>query len=106
VNDGHLLVGEQTGAAGAYVGMTRGRSSNVAHLVAESNEDARRQWGDVFGRDRADLGLAHAAKLAAEDVDRYGTIARNEMVVIQAAALMMFGERQSSRPPMPQTSAP
>jgi len=40
--------------------MTRGRERNVAHLVAESVEDARRQWVEVFGRDRADLGPAHA----------------------------------------------
>ncbi len=33
---GHLLLGEHTGAAGAYVGMTRGRDTNTAHLVAES----------------------------------------------------------------------
>ena len=41
---GHLLLGEHTGAAGAYVGMTRGRDTNIAHLVAESIEDARAQW--------------------------------------------------------------
>ena len=58
----HVLVGEHTGAASAYVGMTRGRERNVAHLVAESIEDARKQWVEVFGRDRADLGPAHAAR--------------------------------------------
>ena len=58
----HVLVGEHTGAASAYVGMTRGRERNVAHLVAESIDDARRQWVEVFGRDRADLGPAHAAR--------------------------------------------
>ena len=71
----HVLVGEHTGAASAYVGMTRGRDSNVAHLVAESVEDARQQWVDVFGRDRADLGPAHARNAAAEAVDRYGPTA-------------------------------
>src|SRR4051794_38821682 len=30
----HLVVGESTGAASAYVGMTRGRNANTAHLVA------------------------------------------------------------------------
>ena len=68
----HVLVGEHTGAASAYVGMTRGRERNVAHLVAESVDDARRQWIEVFGRDRADLGPAHAARLAADAIDRYG----------------------------------
>lgn len=68
----HVLIGDHSGAASAYVGMTRGRERNVAHLVAESVEDARKQWGVVFGRDRADLGPAHAANAAAEAIDRYG----------------------------------
>ena len=68
----HVLVSEHTGASSAYVGMTRGRERNIAHLVAESVDDARRQWIDVFGRDRSDLGPADAAKRAAEDIDRYG----------------------------------
>jgi exodeoxyribonuclease V alpha subunit len=70
-SEGHLLLGEHTGAAGAYVGMTRGRDANIAHLVAESIEDARAQWVAAFGRDRADLGPAHAARLAAEQADKY-----------------------------------
>lgn len=68
----HVLIGDHSGAASAYVGMTRGRERNVAHLVAESVEDARKQWGEVFGRDRADLGPAHAADAAAEAIDRFG----------------------------------
>lgn len=68
----HVLIGDHTGAASAYVGMTRGRERNVAHLVAESVEDARRQWIEVFGRDRADLGPAHARILAGEAIERYG----------------------------------
>ncbi len=68
----HVLIGEHTGAASAYVGMTRGREHNVAHLVAESVEDARSQWVAVFGRDRADLGPTHARGAAAEAIDRYG----------------------------------
>ncbi len=72
VNTSHVLIGNHTGAASAYVGMTRGRERNVAHLVAESIEDARTQWVEVFGRDRADLGPAHAAGMAAEAIDRYG----------------------------------
>jgi len=69
---GHLLLGEHTSAASAYVGMTRGRVDNVAHLVAENLEAAHQQWVDVFGRDRADLGPTVAAHRAAEDVERYG----------------------------------
>ena len=70
---GHLMLGEHTSAASAYVAMTRGRDNNIAHLVAEDTEDARRQWEEVFGRDRADLGPAAAAEHAAEDIERYGT---------------------------------
>lgn len=72
VETSHVLVGEHSGAASTYVGMTRGRERNVAHLVAATTDDARRQWIDVFGRNRADLGPAHAARRAAEDIDRYG----------------------------------
>ena len=68
---GHLVLGEHTTAAAAYVGMTRGRVDNVAHLVAENLDDARKLWSDTFGRDRADLGPGHAAQRAAHDVERY-----------------------------------
>lgn len=70
---GHLMLGEHTSAASAYVAMTRGRHHNVAHLVADDEEDARRQWEQVFARDRADLGPAATADRAAEDIERYGT---------------------------------
>ncbi|GEP33864.1 hypothetical protein NSZ01_16320 [Nocardioides szechwanensis] len=72
VDHAHLLIGETTGAAAAYVGMTRGRHHNTAHLVAETTDDARAQWIDVFSRDRADLGPDHAAQTAADDIHRYG----------------------------------
>jgi exodeoxyribonuclease V alpha subunit len=68
----HVLIGEHTGAASAYVAMTRGREPDTAHLVAETIENARRQWTEVFSRDRADLGPDHARRLAAEAIDRYG----------------------------------
>src|SRR3712207_3824711 len=67
----HLVVGEHTGAAAAYVGMTRGRTANTAHLVSTDLPEAREQWIAVFGRDRADLGPAHAAELAAAEAARY-----------------------------------
>jgi exodeoxyribonuclease V alpha subunit len=69
----HLLVGEHTGAAGAYVAMTRGRDHNTAHLVADTPQAARDQWIEVFNRDRADLGPAHAARLAAQEAVPYAT---------------------------------
>ncbi|MFS0886101.1 MobF family relaxase [Aeromicrobium sp. 179-A 4D2 NHS] len=92
----HVLIGEHTGAASAYVGMTRGREHNIAHLVAESVEDAREQWVGVFGRDRADLGPAHARDAAAESVDRYGP---------QKPAPYL-GRRRSARPHRPEPAAP
>ena len=67
----HLLLGEHTGASSAYVGMTRGRSSNTAHLVAADLDEAREQWVATFARDRADVGPAHAAQLAATEAASY-----------------------------------
>lgn len=76
VDRAHFALNETTGAAAAYVAMTRGRERNVAHLVAESVDDARRQWVETFSRDRADLGPAHARRHAIEAIDRYGPAAR------------------------------
>ncbi|MCF6746355.1 TrwC relaxase [Blastococcus sp. KM273128] len=73
VTAAHLVVDENTGAAAAYVGMTRGREANTAHLVATDPAEARQQWLAVFARDHADLGPAHAARLAAADATRYAT---------------------------------
>ena len=72
VSSAHVAIGDHTGAAAAYVAMTRGREANTAHLVAENLEDARRQWIEVFSRDRADLGPAHARRRAVDAIDRYG----------------------------------
>jgi len=68
---GHLVLGEHTSAVAAYVAMTRGREDNVAHLVAEDLDEARQVWVETFSRDGADLGPAHAAQRAAEDLERY-----------------------------------
>jgi exodeoxyribonuclease V alpha subunit len=87
VGSSHFVLGETTGAASAYVGMTRGRDHNIAHLVAESVDDARSQWVEVFSRDRADLGPRHAAQRAADDIDRYGPNDRRTSAALQAAAL-------------------
>lgn len=80
VDRAHVAIGESTGAAAAYVAMTRGRHDNTAHLVAENVEDARKQWVAVFGRDRADLGPAHARRQALDAVDRYGSQKRRQPV--------------------------
>ncbi|MCW2902799.1 MAG: trwC [Streptosporangiaceae bacterium] len=68
----HIVIGERTGAASAYVGMTRGRQANTAHLVAVDAAEARAHWVGVFARDRADLGPTHAGQMADLEVDRYG----------------------------------
>ncbi len=105
VDSAHLALGETTGAASAYVGMTRGRHRNVAHLVAETIDDARTQWVDVFNRDRADLGPSHAAERAIDDIDRYGPNARPPAAGLQAAALR-DGPRRPPQPiPAPQPTS-
>jgi conjugative relaxase-like TrwC/TraI family protein len=73
VDRAHVAIGDASGAAAAYVAMTRGRHSNTAHIVAETVEDARKQWAELFSRDRADLGPAHAKQQALDAVHRYGT---------------------------------
>ncbi len=77
VDQAHVAISDTTGAAAAYVAMTRGRHSNTAHLVADNPDGAKRQWIDVFGRDRADLGPDHARRAAVDAIDRYGTAARS-----------------------------
>lgn len=72
VEAAHVVIGEHTGAAAAYVAMTRGRASNTAHVVAESVDDAKQQWINVFSRDRADLGPAHARRQAIDAIEVYG----------------------------------
>lgn len=64
VDEGHLLVTGQTDGAGVYVGMTRGRTSNTAHFVAQSLEEAKEQFVAAVGRKRADMGLeSHVQEL-------------------------------------------
>jgi exodeoxyribonuclease V alpha subunit len=103
VGTAHLALGDTTGAASAYVGMTRGRDHNVAHLVADTVDDARSQWVEVFNRDRADLGPRHAAQRAADDIDRYGPSApARPSSVLQAAALREEAQRRRPDPdPIP-----
>ena len=70
--------------------MTRGRNRNTAHLVADIRRGRPAQWIEVFGRDRADLGPAHAAERAAEDIERYGAAAWGSP--LQAAAQRRRGQ--------------
>jgi hypothetical protein len=91
---GHMVIGDSTSAASAYVGMTRGRHDNVSHLVADTPERARTVWEQVFSRDRADLGVAHARLRAIDDIDRYGPNAP-AAARAQAAAKRRSQERRA-----------
>ncbi|WP_347439615.1 MobF family relaxase, partial [Mesorhizobium sp. B2-6-6] len=62
VDQAHTLIDEHTDAAGAYVGLTRGRESNVAHFVADDLGQARAQYVAAMGRDGADHGLDAARR--------------------------------------------
>lgn len=64
----HTILTDSTSAASVYVGMTRGRESNLLHVVAEDMGVARAQFVAVMERDRADRGLAEATQRAAEEV--------------------------------------
>ena len=92
VQTADLVLGQHTGASSAYVGMTRGRESNTVHIVAEDMESARQMWVDAFARDRADLGPAHAAQLAATEAAKYVPLRPVEQV---QAALWTTWTRQA-----------
>lgn len=64
----HAVLSDEIGAAGVYVGMTRGRTANVLHIVAVNEQDAREQFIDVFNRDSADRGLDEARKQVERDM--------------------------------------
>ena len=66
-----LLVSMSTDAPGAYVGLTRGRHSNTAHFVADTLDQAREQWIEASGRNRADLGLEEARETALNEARNY-----------------------------------
>ena len=82
--------------------MSCGRGHNTAHLVADTTDDARRHWIEVFSRDRADLGPGHAAQNAAEDIERYGPQAPPRA----AEPDVHTPHRGPRRPPEPLPAAP
>jgi hypothetical protein len=61
----HTLLSGGLDASGVYVGMTRGSIANHIHIVAADRRDALEQFSQAQIRDRADRGLADAAKNAA-----------------------------------------
>jgi hypothetical protein len=93
-----MLITDSTSGSAAYVGMTRGRADNIAHLVTndtpnadspegtERIEEARAIWNGVMGRDWADLGPTHAADLAAQEMERYAPQRPRQVVLNQLQA--------------------
>jgi hypothetical protein len=73
VEESHTVVVDAMGAAGVYVGMTRGWISNRMHLVAADAGDAREQFVIAMNRDRADRGLARATAAARTSVRTLAT---------------------------------
>jgi ATP-dependent exoDNAse (exonuclease V) alpha subunit len=102
VDRAHVVIGEHTGAAAAYVAMTRGRESNTAHLVAENLDDARKQWVETFNRDDADLGPDHARGQAIDAIDRYGPQPAGRPLTPRTGPRT----RRRTAPPAPASMAP
>ena len=49
VDRGHVVVTPRTASASLYVGMTRGRDSNHAHVVCDSHDHTEFELGDLTG---------------------------------------------------------
>ncbi|MDR1635587.1 MAG: AAA family ATPase [Bifidobacteriaceae bacterium] len=97
VNTSHTVLTEATSAAGAYVGMTRGRDANRLHIVAVDMADARAQFIKAMARDLADRGLDHTAEQAAEAVrglTAHGTV---KLVTGELARLTAEAEQAEKR---------
>ena len=62
------MLSDALDAAGVYVGMTRGRTQNLLHVVAADLDDARQQFAAALERDRADRGLTEATRAAQDAV--------------------------------------
>jgi exodeoxyribonuclease V alpha subunit len=67
VDHADLMLTDNTTAAAAYVGLTRGRYTNTVHIVTQTIDDAREQWVQAASRNRADLGLDQACVAAATE---------------------------------------
>ena len=96
VDDCHVVVTPDMGRQGLYVGMTRGRTSNVAHVVTDgaavdddlmpqSAQEPANILSDVLARDTAPATARRAADRHADQVesvkrlaDEYSTIAAGE----------------------------
>ncbi|MDR1151305.1 MAG: hypothetical protein LBK72_02295, partial [Bifidobacteriaceae bacterium] len=90
----HTVLTGQTSAASVYVAMTRGRTVNLLHVVAEDLADAREQFVAAMGRDRADRGLDHAAT-AARDAVR-GLVATGPASLVNAEITRLAEEAEQA----------
>lgn len=77
----HLVLDEHSSAQAAYVGMTRGRSANTVHVLAEDTEQARELWIGAAGRGRPDLGVEAARREAEQAAARYATAGQRDPAV-------------------------
>ena|GEM_PF-406984 len=98
VGQAHTLIDEHTDAAGAYVGLTRGRESNVAHFVAQDLAEARAQYVAAMGRDGADHGLDAARQALAAQLEGMNLPGRQAPVqpvqpVLKSAAQLRPGDQ-------------
>lgn len=80
VDQAHMLVDEHADAAGLYVGLTRGRESNVAHFIAQDLAEARAQYVAAMGRDGADHGLDAARQALAAQLEGMNLASRQRPV--------------------------
>lgn len=69
VDTAHTVLSDEMGAAGAYVGLTRGRTANVLHAVAADRDEAREQFASAMAREGADLGLHDALSQSLSEMD-------------------------------------
>ena len=93
VQESHTVLSDALDAAGVYVGMTRGSSTNQLHIVAESLDDAREQFAAALERDRADRGLivaTEAAQVATRGLMADGPV---KFVTMERARLLERAER-------------
>ena len=81
VDTAHAVLSDEMDAAGVYVGMTRGRTANVLHVVAVDEQDAREQFVEAFTRDSSDRGLDEARKQVERDM--HGIIAGDAQAVAE-----------------------
>ncbi|WP_157002152.1 MobF family relaxase [Agromyces laixinhei] len=97
VRESHTVLSDRLDAAGLYVGMTRGRGTNLLHFVSGDLDDAREQFMIAFGRDRADRGLARAAAVAREEVSGLATGTGKRRRKARPPDMTSFGQDSTRR---------